>query len=75
MSKKDNDPLAEGQRIQAEAVKAQEEADKIQPTPTQEEADKAKLGKLDEDGFAVPTTKAESADKPGTYKTRSADAG
>lgn len=67
------DPIAEGQRLQAEAVKAQEEADKIQPTPTQEEADKAKLG-LAQDGFAAPEEKAETAEKPGSYKTRAAKA-
>ena len=76
MAKKDNDPLAEGREAQEAAVAAQEERDAIQPTPTQEEADKAKLGVLDGD-FEAPADvkKAEAADKPATYKTRSADAG
>lgn len=60
-----NDPLAEGRKLQAEAVAAQEEADKQQPTPTQEEIDRARLGLADGE-------KAESAEKPGTYKTRDA---
>lgn len=75
---KRNDPIAEGQSLQAEAVKAQEDRDQIKPTPTQEEADKAKLGVLDGD-FESPAggaaaTKAETAEKPATYKTRSASA-
>jgi hypothetical protein len=76
---KTDDELTESQRLQAAAVAAQEARDAIQPTPTQEEADKAKLGKL-EDGFAAPdepaelTQKAESAEKPTTYKTRAAKA-
>lgn len=75
MAKKE-DPLAEGQRSQAEAVKAQEDKDKVVPTPTQEEADKAKLGVL-KGGFeapAEPEEKAETAEKSGSYKTRAAKA-
>lgn len=76
MADKKNDPLADGQKAQAEAVKAQEERDQIKPTPTQEEADKAKLGVL-EGNFEAPKDteeKAESATTSGSYKTRAAKA-
>ena len=73
MTKKtENDPLAEGRRIQAEAVKAQEEADKQQPSPTQEEADRAKLGILDEfKSSGEPEAPAKAA---ASYSTRNAKA-
>lgn len=70
------DPIEEGRRVQAEAVAAQEATDKIRPTPSQEENDKAKLGLLadeDEDG-TERRTKAEAAGKPGSYQTRQAKA-
>jgi hypothetical protein len=77
MTKK-NDPIAEGQRLQAEAVAAQEERDKVKPTPTQEEADKAKLGVLEEEGFTPsgePVEKVSAAEKPAaSYSTRAAKA-
>lgn len=75
MTKKneDLDPIEEGRRIQAEAVAAQEEADKVPPTPSQDENDKAKLGILADDD--AEKKKSETADKPGSYKTRASDAG
>jgi len=67
MADKKTDPVEEGRKLQAEAVAAQEEADKIQPTPTQEEADNMKLGKVAE----KKTTKADTAEgSSGSYKTR-----
>ncbi len=76
--KNENDPIAEGRRIQAEAVAAQEERDQQQPTPTQDEADRAKLGLLGEEGFKSSgdtEEKAETAAKPGaSYTTRAAKA-
>lgn len=76
MTKKNEelDPIAEGRRIQAEAVAAQEEADKTPPTPSQDENDKAKLGLLEDDADDKKA-KSEAADKPGSYKTRASDAG
>lgn len=80
----ESDPVAEAQARQAEIVAEQEAAQSVQPTPTQEEADKAKLGVLDGDFVApedatgddeAPKAKAETAGKPGTYKTRSSSAG
>ena len=65
------DPIEEGRRIQAEAVAAQEEADKIPPTPSQEENDKAKLGLADDDDRKA---KSETAGKTGSYRTRASEA-
>ena len=68
MASKDEkpDPIAEGRKLQAAAVAAQEEADKQPPTPTQDENDRAKVGRTDE--------KQATAEKAGTYKTRDAKA-
>ena len=71
---KEIDPIEEGKRLQAEAVAAQEEADKIAPYPSQEQNDRAKLGDdLDHD---APAKKAKDvqADKPAGYQTRVAKA-
>jgi hypothetical protein len=68
------DPIEEGRKLQAAAVAAQEEADKIPPTPSQEENDKAKLGiALDDDGKDT-VKKVGAAEKPATYQTRAAKA-
>lgn len=74
--KEEHDPIEEGRRIQAAAVAAQEAADKHQPTPTQDEADRAKLGLIDEfEPSGDPVTKSETADKaPAKYNTRAASA-
>lgn len=79
--------LDEGRRLQAEAVAAQEEADKIQPYPSQAQIDAAKAGIVGTDepegddepegeanASAKSTEKSESAEKPATYKTRAAKA-
>lgn len=74
MSKK-NDPIEDARKRQAEIVAEQEEAQSVPPTPTQEEADRAKLGEKSKSvKTEVSDEKAEEADKAGTYKTRASKA-
>lgn len=71
--KSENNALEEGRRLQAEAVAAQEERDQVQPTPSQDENDRAKLGEVAE--VSGTETKSETAEKPSaSYKTRSVSA-
>lgn len=73
--KSENNALEEGRRLQAEAVAAQEERDQVQPTPSQDENDRAKLGEVAEVAWASNEAKSETAEKPSAgYKTRSASA-
>lgn len=72
-----NDPLADARKRQAEIVAEQEEAQSIQPTPTPEEVDRAKLGLTDDEPKKSEAPKTETrtteAAKPtATYQTRSA---
>jgi len=72
------DQLAADRARQAEIVAEQEKAQSAKPTPTQEEVDLAKLGvevELEPSGEPEGEQKAESADKPGSYKTRNSTAG
>lgn len=74
MAKKD-DPIADARKRQAEIVAEQEAVQSVAPTPSQDEADRAKLGLINE--FNAPTEtdeKSETASKPGSYKTRSSAA-
>lgn len=62
-------------RIDESNAKAMERMEKTQPTPTQREADLARLGALDltapkEEHGAEPETRALEAGEEGSYQTR-----
>lgn len=73
--------LEDGRKRQAEAVAAQEARDKLRPTPSQEENDRAKLGVLDIDdkeddgsGLDPVASRSSVADGPAPYETRASSA-